>query len=280
MGSVASAARACDGLGVCLAGSTQDCSPYVCSGNACATSCTSTAQCKSGFYCSGGSCLPFGAGPALHWKLDESGGTSALDASGNGRVGTYVGTSGTPTASTLVPSVFFANPASRAFAAANRHAIRLDPTPSALKPANNITVSLWFRTTTLDSGHNPPASSEAISQGNNYFLRIRSNDIYWTRRTASGYAVCFATLSNHLDGNWHHLAGVLSPSGMKLYYDGVEKCSNGNGASMSYTTASELVVGRHGIGETQWDFDGNIDDVRIYTRALPAAEIAAVAAGF
>jgi hypothetical protein len=279
-GSTETAASTCDGSGVCVAGTSRDCSPYLCSATVCGTSCNTTAQCHSGFYCASGSCVPFGAPPVLHWKFDEPNGTTALDASGNNFNGTYTGTTGTPSPSSMVPPVSFTDPASRAFVAANRHAVVRSPAPPATRPSNNLTVSLWYRTTLLDTGHNPPASSDALSNGDNYFLRIRAADIAFTRLTSGGYLVCFAAVSGHLDGRWHHIAGVASPAGTKVYFDGVEKCSNTTGANLSYSGGPDLWVGRHGNGQTQWDFDGNIDDVRIYGRALPPAEVAALAAGF
>jgi hypothetical protein len=271
-------ARSCDGAGVCLSGSNRDCSPYLCSGAGCATSCSSNSGCRPGSYCSSGACVAFGVAPVLHWKLDESGGGTADDASGNGNVGSYFGSSGTPTASTQRPPVSFTNPFSRAFVASNRQAVRLSPAPTIIKPANNLTISLWFRTTLLDLGHNPPAASEAISQNDNYFLRIRADDVAFTRRGAGTYITCFGVVSNHLDGNWHHAAGVLSPAGMKVYVDGIERCSNTRGEPMLYDKGPDLFVGRH-PSSPDWDFDGNLDDVRIYDRALPAGEIAALAAG-
>ena len=47
---------------------------------------------------------------------------------------------------------------------------------------------------------------------------------------------------------------------------------------MLYDRGADLSVGRHGDGQDDFDFDGNIDDVRIYTRALPPARIAQLAA--
>jgi Concanavalin A-like lectin/glucanases superfamily len=279
-GSVETAISRCDGSGVCLVGGARDCTPYLCSGAACGSSCSSNANCKGGHFCAGSTCLPFGAAPALHWKLDDTSGTTAADSSGNGFAGTYTGQSGTPSSSTNVPGVYFSNPASRAFVAGSRHAVRLSPAPPALRPSNNLTISLWYRTTTLDLGHDPPAASEAISLGNNYFVRIRAADIAWTRRSATGYISCFAVVSNHLDGRWHHVGAVVSPAGMKVYIDGVERCSNTRGENLAFDMGSELWVARHGTGEIEWDFDGNLDDVRIYTRALPADEIAALASGY
>jgi Concanavalin A-like lectin/glucanases superfamily len=271
---------------VCLMGASRDCVPYLCGAGACGTSCTSSSQCKAGNYCSGNACVPFGAGPKLYWKFDESSGTVAADSSGSGFNGTYTGVSGTPTTSSMVPPVRFADPASRAFSAASRHAVRLAAAPAALKPTNNLTISLWFRTTSLDIGHDQggtpgPRSSEALSLGDNYLIRIRATDIAFTRRSASGYIATFTVNQPpHLDGNWHHVAGVVSPAGTKVYFDGIERASSTRGDNLIYDQGPDLHVGRHGEDDPDWDFDGNVDDVRIYTRALAPDEVAAIAGGF
>ena len=48
----------CNGTGSCIAGRTQSCGTYLCSGDACAVSCTGDAQCASGAYCLAGTCRP------------------------------------------------------------------------------------------------------------------------------------------------------------------------------------------------------------------------------
>ena len=51
-------AASCDGNGACPAVTTKSCSPYVCGGNACESSCTSDGDCIGGDYCNGASgCL-------------------------------------------------------------------------------------------------------------------------------------------------------------------------------------------------------------------------------
>ncbi|MDY0000802.1 MAG: MopE-related protein [Polyangia bacterium] len=47
----------CNGSGTCVDMGTQECLPYICSGAACRTSCTSDLHCIAGFYCSGTSCV-------------------------------------------------------------------------------------------------------------------------------------------------------------------------------------------------------------------------------
>jgi subtilisin-like proprotein convertase family protein len=49
----------CNGAGVCVDAGTQSCTPYKCAGDgsACKTSCTTDADCVSGYYCSGAVCV-------------------------------------------------------------------------------------------------------------------------------------------------------------------------------------------------------------------------------
>ena len=222
--------------------------------------------------------MPFGPPPVLHWKFDEPGGTVATDASGNGNHGTYFGSSGPPSPSSACRRSRSCNPLSRAFVASQRQAIRLQPAPAIIKPSNNLSFIVWFRTTDLDFGHDPPAASEAAHPERQLLLRARATEVAFTRRAADAYISCLGSRTSHLDGQWHHVAAVLSPAGMKLYVDGIERCSNTRGEPMLYDKGPDLHVGRH-PSSPDWDFDGNLDDVRIYNRALSADEIAAIAAG-
>jgi hypothetical protein len=254
----------CNTMGVCVAcgGVGQSC----CGGNTCA----------AGGVCAGGTCTSGPSpGPALQWKLDESGGTTALDASGNGFNGTYMGVVGTPAPSMLVPAAGAAgNPFSRVFVRANQHAVRLATIPAALKPANGLTVSAWYRATSVDT-----SGAELVSAGDQYILRLRAGQIEFAKRiTGATHVNCAAAISNHLDGAWHHLAAVTSTAGMKLYFDGVERCANTHGENLLYDRGADFWAGRHGNASTAWDFEGNLDDVRVYTRALTPLEITALAA--
>jgi hypothetical protein len=242
-------------------------------------SCCGGNTCASGGVCVGGTCSSGPSpGPALQWKFDDSAGTTALDASGNNFNGTYLGASGTPTPSTLVPAGGSAgNPFSRAFQRVNQQAVRLANTPALLKPTNGLTVSAWYRATSVDT-----SGAEIVSAGDNYILRLRAGQIEFAKRiTGATYATCPFVITGapvHLDGAWHHLAAVSSPTGMKLYFDGVERCTNARGENLLYDRGPDFWVGRHGNGSTAWDFEGNLDDVRVYPRALAASEITTLAA--
>ena len=269
----------CNGIGTCASGATSDCSPYTCGGAeaACLTSCSSTAQCAPGNVCQGGQCVKPAPDLALYWKFDEPGGaTTASDSSGRGRDGSYTGARGTPAASTSVPPVSFPNPASRAFTRANRHAVVLPGAPSDLRPSGAVTISVWFRATSSDL-----IGSDVVGLGSDYFLRIKTGEIEWVKRVSPVspvFAVCQFTSTAHLDGQWHHFAGVNGAGGLKGYLDGTERCTLADTRPIIYE-GTDVIVGRNGNDHPDFDFEGNIDDVRIYTRALGAAEVRSLAGG-
>jgi Concanavalin A-like lectin/glucanases superfamily len=86
------------------------------------------------------------------------------------------------------------------------------------------------------------------------------------------------------DGHWHHVALVRAGNGITLYLDGaLQGSSSAAGAGGPITTnlrafGTDRVWVRENFGQPQQRFlQGSLDDVRIYLRALSAAEIAALA---
>jgi concanavalin A-like lectin/glucanase superfamily protein len=232
---------------------------------------------------------PVNLAPVLYWRFDEESGTQAMDSSGNGFVGSYTGDMGAPAPSMEVPAaVMFPDPRSRLFAMVERQAVQLAPMPMALRPANDITVTAWYRATGVDTNpaNGMASGSEILSGGNQYIVRLRPVQIEFSKRVmgpaAPLFVQCLGTVDGHLDGNWHHIAGVSSARGLKVYLDGTERCSNTTANALQpilYDQGQDLWIGRHGNGQLQWDFGGSIDEVRIYARVLAPDEIAALATG-
>ncbi|HUZ06926.1 MAG TPA: LamG-like jellyroll fold domain-containing protein, partial [Candidatus Paceibacterota bacterium] len=78
-------------------------------------------------------------------------------------------------------------------------------------------------------------------------------------------------------GVWHHLAVTLSGSTGVLYVDGVPANTN---LSMTLEPSSLGSTTQNYIGKSQWadpNLTGSVDDLRIYSRALNATEVAALA---
>jgi hypothetical protein len=215
----------------------------------------------------------------LHWKFDEASGSTALDASGNGLAGTYTGASGAPTPSTVLPPVTFPDPSSRQFVTAKDEMVQLANAPALLMPLNNLTISVWYRSPATDT-----LGGEVVSLGENYALILRpartgTIELLKVQPGGTNWTVCSATVANYLGSTWHHLAGVISPTGMRIYFDGVLAGSNPDGTDIVYPLGTSFVAGSAGNGGTGVSYNGYMDEVRIYGRVLSDAEIGALAAG-
>ena len=277
---VESSGGTCSGTGMCVlgGGDTRACSPFRCGGTSCRTRCTSTGDCDVGFTCRNGVCgdgnvPPPPADVTLYWPFDEPAGSNqAEDASGNNHLGNYTGNGGSqPTRSTNVPSIGMDNQSSRAFNRGNRQAVRIQNMPSDLMPGNDMTVAAWYRATNLDNN-----GADVVSGGNSYILRLSPTRVEFIKRVGNQFVTCSANVAGELDSRWHHIAGVSTPAGMELYFDGVRRCNNTQGGDINYDQSNDFWVGRHGNGDTNFDFGGNIDDVRLYGRPLAADEILAL----
>jgi hypothetical protein len=66
---------------------------------------------------------------------------------------------------------------------------------------------------------------------------------------------------------------------MQLYFDGTQIGSTPDLSPIIYPLGTDFVVGQHGNGVTSFDFDGNLDEVRVYNRALSDIEIGQLSQG-
>jgi len=79
-----------------------------------------------------------------------------------------------------------------------------------------------------------------------------------------------ATMANPFpDLDWHHFVGIFDGT-THIYKDGV---LGGSGPTIGGTTQTGGDTQNWRIGSDTTSFDGRIDEVRIYNRALSAAEI-------
>jgi len=248
-------------------------------------------------------------GPVLYWKFDEATGTMAFDSTPNHFDGQWVGLT-LPTRSTNVPPLVaatFSDPFSLLLNANDRQAVAYSPADvSALKPANDYTMSAWFRATTTDS-----SGSEVISMGDSYVLRLKKNSTTYQLQfsktiqtgvtdagVTTGFVNCLGpTVASpaFIDGAWHHVAATQSSTaGIALYLDGaqltipvdgggtttcVDAIAATNTVNTYYVSGRNFLVGRNGATNTSFDYDGNIDEVRVYGRVLASEEIQALAQG-
>ena len=143
----------------------------------------------------------------------------------------------------------------------------------------NITLAAWVNLTAADTG-----GAEIISLGDSVALRAdQSGGVGVAGFIYNGSSwVTLSSGTNIAGTGWHFLAYTFDDAGNtnNLYIDGNLVASAAITTSISYTKGANTQIGRHGNGGTSFDFNGSMDDVRVYNRALTATEIAALAADY
>lgn len=191
-----------------------------------------------------------------HWKLDETSGATAADATGNGHDGAVSGNAGWTTSAIVDGGFQFDG------------ATGIDVSGVFGEPAS-VTVSAWANLTSADTN-----GAEVISLGDRFGLRLDSGGaavVYYH----DGTSMVELTLNQTFAGEgWHHFVAVFDDDQdtVKLYVDGAEAASAVASNSISYA-GGDTRVGRNASSDTTYDFTGTLDDVRVYNYALSQSEI-------
>lgn len=212
-------------------------------------------------------CAPI-PGLVGHWRLDEGTGTTTADFSGRGNAGTLQ--NGTAWTGSGFGNASFANP----------NSVDLDGVDDAVAFGTNglpavqaaKTMSLWIR-----YAQSPGGALQSIlylaNPPNTCVVQIGfRNGMLSAWKWAGGVLVATAIPSA---GTWHHVAYTQSGNTHTLYVDG--------GAPITFNsppqTCSVTVAGIGPVPTFVEFFRGQVDDLRIYDRALAVAEVQALATG-
>jgi hypothetical protein len=150
---------------------------------------------------------------------------------------------------------------------------------NSLEPLN-VTVDAWVR-----SDGTPGNNRYIVAKGAHgctaasYALYTRSGGLYfYVFNPSYGYKLSPGAPGTIWDGNWHHIAGTYDGAYVRLYVDGVEV---GSGIATTIpigyglATDNDLIIGQY-TGTCSLPFKGDIDEVEIFNRALPASEIQSI----
>jgi hypothetical protein len=147
--------------------------------------------------------------------------------------------------------------------------------------ATDITVSAWFRITTTLSFQRVFDFGTSSATSSMYFMPRNVNGLpqfsirLWPEAGAEIKQDLIATGTTIAVNTWHHVAVVLDAAGGHLYLDSVPVV---NSTTMTLRPSDLGAMPNNWIGRSEFAtdpyFDGMIDEFRIYTRALTAAEVA------
>jgi hypothetical protein len=144
----------------------------------------------------------------------------------------------------------------------------------AASPAlgSSFTVEAWVRPSRLRSGMGPIVSKQSGASG--YFLYTLT-DRTLVFGTGSGGHYPYVTAPALAPGRWHHIVATVADRKLSLYVDGALAGSQQYAIEVAPSANDvPLRIGAHAYGSAP-SFDGTIDDVALYGRALGAAEVEA-----
>jgi large repetitive protein len=197
-----------------------------------------------------------------HWAFDEGAGTTAADSSGNGLDGTLQYSPGWATNGSCHRGACISFDGSDDY-------VRI-PDSAALRLTGDLTVSAWIRPTgarTLQS---------VVSKRYEFELGPVSNlapyPLRWSHKQEDGTLVSGELAPAIESEQWQHVVLVRDGAAKQLrgYKNGALAASSGY-ATPPGTSTYALNIGRNPGGNQR--FRGLIDEVRLYNRALSAAEV-------
>jgi hypothetical protein len=227
---------------------------------------------------------PFAVGLVAYWKLDETGvGDPVVDSSGRGHAGVPVNG---PLPSTSTAPVRFPDRASRSFDGTSQYILVVNN--QDMDFSGEITLAAWVNVATVTAGcHYIVAHGYCFTPPGEVALRIGAPgcgpgtiDHYWAAGSwLSAEHSAIAPLYD-LDLNvWLHIAGVYDGQTWHLYRNG-EEVGRQDSTVGAVPVVSDWAIGARAPGvppcmpvPPERYFDGLIDEVRIYRRALGPSEI-------
>jgi hypothetical protein len=157
-------------------------------------------------------------------------------------------------------------------------------TPGVNMGEDDFTIELWMRT--ADSQHTCNIVDKRDYSPLGYLIFLYLGHPALQIPNGDRDTNTFAMSANIADGRWHHVATVvkrLPPQPSGIYVDGIKQVQPEGRHSaplVNLDVAAPLWLGRHhanrNVKSDKFDFDGEIDELSFYHRALTAAEIQSI----
>lgn len=221
---------------------------------------------------------PIDSSTVLALKFDEGSGNQTYDSSRFGNNGTMFGNMNTTLDGNLssgrVSTGKFAN--ALVFDGVNDY-VSVDSSAS-LNITNAITLEAWVKPNFLHSDLRTAVAKWSSSQSaDSYLLGIDTsgNIRFYLDSTGTGQTSLLS--SNKVSANsWSHIAATWDGSIMRVFLNGIADTNTATFTSTIFKSNFPVYLGKHDGGNP---FNGTIDDVRIYNRALSPEEIRAAYEG-
>ena len=212
------------------------------------------------------------AGLVGHWTFDEGSGTVATDSSSKGNDGTVMGDATWVAGQMGSSSLNFDD----------SDDIVIIPDDTSLDIGGALTISLWVNTPEVVSPNHmvtkQPSGTAPDNYPGNYEFRVKDNTIQFLHQTSEGtdYSEYHST-TQITAGEWHHaVVSIVEGGFVEFYLDGASAGSVAQTGTFGVLNDDSLRIG--GRKDNHF-FNGILDDVYIYSRALTLDQIVGLGEG-
>jgi hypothetical protein len=155
------------------------------------------------------------------------------------------------------------------------------PNHASLEPIH-VTLDAWIRGSPPTNYKWIVAKGASHCDSASYGLYVTPNqDIRFIIYDGNAFGVAGAIIPNMWNNNWKHVAGTYDGSAVKLYVDGALVATTSYTGAIKYNlpTNNDLLIGKYYAtacpdnGTNNYAFEGAIDEVELFDRALAASEI-------
>jgi parallel beta-helix repeat protein len=209
------------------------------------------------------------AGLIAHWKFDEGTGSVAYDSAGTNDGTIY----GAAWARGIIDGALDFDGVDDYVDCGNDNSLNI---------IDEITLSAWVKADGKANDFEKIVMKSTINTSDPWVLYGLDFDgggdnatkvrMFASNGTVGSYALAIST-TNIQNGIWYHFAGTYNDSELKIYINGLREANTATTFSRLGINDEPVLIGVYHKDRLANQFRGTIDDVRIYNRALSAAEI-------
>ena len=193
-----------------------------------------------------------------HYEFNEGSGSTLVDSSATGNDGTLLGSPSWTAGQIGSGALDFSGDFDR---------VEIADNAATDFGSGDFSVGFWFNS-------NSPSASVSrlvgdLNGGYGFVFYESSGTLNFLANSSGGSAT--TSVGGLFDGNWHHVVGTRSGSDFNLYVDGSLASNVNAGAVTSVSNAETLRIGAS--SSSHGDYDGLIDEVRLYDRALSSDDV-------
>ncbi len=209
------------------------------------------------------------AAPVIHWKCDDTAGSTISDSSGNAVDGTWNGSGSSPgwqpAAGVDGGAVSFTGTTGE-----NDYFTATLATP----PTDPVSVSVWVKTISTQNDGVVFLGNGSLSDAYKV-LRVDTNQGRLGIRAPAGTETKLSGTQPINDNGWHHLVGVFPANNQRsLYIDGILVASNT--ATFGSFPMNRLGIGALTRSNVADHYTGLVDEVSVWAEAMTPRQIGAL----